>query len=525
MTIKGQVIGGELGKVLIRKKSDQNLEIGELLIVEDGDTKILLQSYDLVYGSQISQQNLELISGMNLESQTEIAFMDAKLRNYTMVLAKPLAIIRKKDTSLCKQLPKFFGEARELEAEDIDFMTKPKNPLFLGNIRSGSKVLEVPVSLPGEKTFTHHILIPATTGRGKSNLVKVMLWNVIDQDYCGILVLDPHDEYYGRNGQGLKDHPAKENILYYTPKNPPVGARTLKINITQVRPSHFRGATTFTDAQEQAVNAYHREYGKKWIEAIILEKPLKMEFHEATIGVIRRKIMQLLGIQFDGERAYTRGIFDLNAGETTIKDICTDLEEGKTVIIDTSSFGGSVEILIGSMITNEIFNRYKQHKMAGKLESKPVISVVLEEAPRVLGKEALERGPNIFSTIAREGRKFKIGLTAITQLPSLIPREILANMNTKIILGIEMKPERQAVIESASQDLSTDDRNIASLDKGEAIITSNFARFATPIKIPLFEDVVRENKTIKTESSSEKTKDQQATSKQKIAFSGIKLNG
>jgi len=126
------------------------------------------------------------------------------------------------------------------------------------------------------------------------------------------------------------------------------------------------------------------------------------------------------------------------------------------------------------------------------LKDKPVVSVFLEEAPRVLGKEVLEKGPNIFSTIAREGRKFKIGLTAITQLPSLIPREILANINTKIILGIEMQPERQAIIDSASQDLSSDSRAIAALDKGEAIITSNFTRFAIPIKIPLFEEFVKE---------------------------------
>ena len=104
----------------------------------------------------------------------------------------------------------------------------------------------------------------------------------------------------------------------------------------------------------------------------------------------------------------------------------------------------------------------------------------------------MQTGSNIFSTIAREGRKFKVGLIAITQLPSLIQRQILANMNTKIILGIEMAPERQAIIDSASQDLSTDSRNIASLDKGEAIITSNFTKFAIPIKIPYFPDVVKD---------------------------------
>jgi DNA helicase HerA-like ATPase len=220
-------------------------------------------------------------------------------------------------------------------------------------------------------------------------------------------------------------------------------------------------------------------------------------------------LTHLLDMDFDGQQVFCNGVFDLASGETTTKDIANELEQGKTVIVDTSGFSGSVEILIGSMITNEIFNRYRNYKARGMLEGKPVVSVVLEEAPRVLGKEVLESGPNVFSTIAREGRKFKVGLTAITQLPSLIPREILANMNTKIILGIEMKPERQAIIESASQDLSQDDRNIASLDKGEAIITSNFVKFATPVKVPLFE---------------EHAKQFQKGSPKSTAFEGVKLH-
>ena len=168
------------------------------------------------------------------------------------------------------------------------------------------------------------------------------------------------------------------------------------------------------------------------------------------------------------------------------------------MIIDTSNLSSNVEILVGSLLATEIFNRYKRYKTNGQLAGKPIISIVIEEAPRVLGKDVLEKGSNIFSTLSREGRKFKIGLIAITQLPSLIPRTILANMNTKIILGMEMGVERKAIIESASQDLSDDDKNIASLDKGEAIITSNFVRFATPVKIPLFEDLCnRDKQTLK----------------------------
>ena len=152
---------------------------------------------------------------------------------------------------------------------------------------------------------------------------------------------------------------------------------------------------------------------------------------------------------------------------------------------------------MGSLITNEIFEKYKYYKKTAQLENKPVISILLEEAPRVLGKKVLEQSSNIFDTIAREGRKFKIGLFAITQLPSEIPKNILANMNTKIILGIEMGSERQAIIESAPQDLSQDGRNIASLDKGEALVTSTFTKFAVPIKIPLFKEFVKKSKETK----------------------------
>ncbi len=496
---KGQVLSGEFGSILVRQKSDQKLELGELLIADTSDGKILLQIFDLIYGSQISQLNLELISGMKLEENSNLDFMDPKLRNYNLAKMKNLITIKDDKAAICKNLPSFFSEVREITKEDLKFLTKPKNPLFMGKLRSGSKTLDLDIFLDGERVFAHHILVPGTTGRGKSVLISNILWNTLNQDYCGILVLDPHDEYYGRNKTGLKEHEKKENLVYYTPKNPPVGCKTLKINLSVIKPQHFNGVAEFSDPQQQALNLYYKKYGDKWIESVILEKPLSDSekdrfFREETIAVVRRQLLYLLDMEFTNNQLFCNGIFSLNAGQTTIKDICSELENAKTVVIDTSSFSGAVELLVGSLVTTEIFNKYKYYKTLGELKEKPVISVILEEAPRVLGKEILEKGPNIFSTIAREGRKFKVGLTAITQLPSLIPREILANMNTKIILGIEMKPERQAIIESASQDLSEDDRTIASLDIGESLITSNFARFATPIKIPYFEDLVKENK-------------------------------
>lgn len=489
--IKGQVISGEFGKLLVRQKADQEIELGELCIAETPKGKILLQVYDLIYGSQISQSNRELISGLQLEENTTLEFMEPHLRNYTLAVLKPLITVTQ-DAQMCKTLPTFFSPIREINVNDVAFLNKPKHPLFLGKLRSGSKILDVPIYLTGKDALTHHILIPASTGKGKSNLTAVMLWDCVDKDYAGILVLDPHDEYFGRNKRGLKDHPHHEKVVYYSP-HPPHGGRTLKINIATIKPQHFNGVIEWSTPQKEALGSYYKAFGNRWIEAIILEKPIDgFKFTEATIGVVKRRLLTILDVEFAENKLSCHGTFDLQAGSTTIGDIVRELEQARLVIIDTSSFGGSVEILIGSLIATEILQRYKQYKRTGELGQKPVISVLLEEAPRVLGKEVLEKGSNIFGTIAREGRKFQVGLIAITQLPSMIPREILANMNTKIILGIEMAPERQAIIESSAQDLSTDARTIASLDKGEALLTSTFSKFAIPLKVPLFEDYIQE---------------------------------
>jgi hypothetical protein len=487
--LKGMVVSGGFGALLVREKNDQALELGELLVAETKAGTILLHVFDLVYGSQLSQQHLELVSGLKLEEDESLSLMDPHLRTYVLAKAKGLVLINGQNAIACKSLPAMFSAVRQIEAKDVSFLTTPATPLFVGQLRSGSKVLDVPIHLQGSEVLSHHVLVSATTGKGKSNLAFCMLWDLCGRDYAGVLVLDPHDEYYGRTRAGLKDHPNKEKVVYYSP-DPVPGGRTLKVNLGLVQPHHFDGVVPWSDAQRECVMAYWKRYQQDWIKMIFMGDLLP-GFQDGTLAVVRRRLQQILDVKAAGDALETTGVFDTHAGTTIIADIVKDLEAGKIVIVDTSSFAGQVELLIGSLVATEALNKYKYHKQQGVLKDKPVISIVLEEAPRVLGKDALERGANIFSTIAREGRKFKVGLIAITQLPSLIPRDILANMNTKIILGTEMKPERQALIESAAQDLAEDDRTIASLDKGEALITSTFVKFATPIKIPLFEDIAK----------------------------------
>ncbi|MFH1400709.1 MAG: DUF87 domain-containing protein [Nanoarchaeota archaeon] len=486
--IKGRVVAGSFSELIVRIKGGEEMELGELLIADAQAGQVLLQVIDLQYGSQISQQNLELIAGLDLEEGEEPNFMDAKLRNYRLAVLKPVIVIAKSKASLAKVMPSFFSTVRAITKEDMSFLTTPREPLYIGDLRSGSRTLDVKVFLPAIEVLSHHILIAGTTGKGKSVLMKNLLWDCIGR--VGLLIFDPHDEYYGRNQPGLKDVQDRGKVIYYTTRDPPPGQLTLKLNLNDLRPEHF-ACLDFSSPQMQAMHAYYRRYGDDWIEAVAMERELGVSVHEQSLGVVKRRMLQLLDIDVEETGIICQGIFDSKAGATTLADIARAAEEAKAIIIDTSHVSGQVELLVASIITSKVYHRYRRHKMDGVLASKPPIAVVLEEAPRVLGREVLEAGPNVFSTIAREGRKFKTGIVAITQLPSLIPKEILANMNTKIILGIEMASERQAIIESASQDLSQEQRSIASLDRGEAIVSSNFGRFAYPVRIPFFDDRVK----------------------------------
>ncbi|MEM2914853.1 MAG: DUF87 domain-containing protein, partial [Candidatus Bathyarchaeia archaeon] len=269
MEIVGQIVGGKTAKILIREKSDKKLELGDLLVVEEDKELLILQVYDLAYGSQVPQSTRELLAGLKLEGYgTELTFLEPELRNYVVAEVKALARVEGRDVKLPKTLPRFFSLIRHITEKDLSFFTKPSNPVYLGKVRSGSKILDIDVYLNGIDAFTHHIVIPATTGRGKSNLVKIMLWSILDQSNFGVLVLDPHDEYYGRHGKGLKEHPkAKENLVYYS-STPIPGTNTLVVNLKSITPQHFQGIVAFTDAQWDAIKKYHNYFGEEWIENI-----------------------------------------------------------------------------------------------------------------------------------------------------------------------------------------------------------------------------------------------------------------
>ena len=104
--LKGQVVAGDFSKIVMRAKAGAQIELGELLVIERGQgterEKTLLQVYDLLYGSQIAQQHLEMVAGLNLE-EGNFSLLDESLRNYQLALLKPLLTLDM-HSKTCKHL-------------------------------------------------------------------------------------------------------------------------------------------------------------------------------------------------------------------------------------------------------------------------------------------------------------------------------------------------------------------------------------------------------------------------------------
>jgi len=490
----GVVAGGRFGELLLRKDSEKTLEIGQLLVYDKGDRKMLFKVFDLVHSSTLPQEAIDMAQGYAREEDTPplaMYDMDVKVSYFTRALLKPLVEIRRQGNHFSvispKSIPPWWEGLREVTAEDVDFLRG--SGTYIGKLRNGSRVMDVDINIPTDVLIPHHVLVAASTGKGKSNAVKVMLWSMGKEGKAGAFVVDPHGEYWGFHGSGLRQ--LGERAVLFSP-DPPPGGVTLKVNTSSLLPEHFSGVFETSEAQFEAMLEYYRKYRERWLEELLGEgADLGIEgddhsssgvngVRESTLSALRRKLNVLLDV--DGENSP----FSFDEGENTVPDIIKHLEESKVVVVDTSSLEEGAELLISNVVADRLMKEHRGAKSQGKLDSVPPVAIVIEEAARVLG-EGVE--PNVLERVAREGRKFKVGLVAVTQLPSMIQKELLANMNTKIILGNEARTEREALINSSAQDLSNEEEEIASLDVGEAIVTSSFLRMAVPVKVPRFEDL------------------------------------
>jgi hypothetical protein len=457
---------------------EERVEVGQIFYIKDGGLIFLARVLDIEYDSNYDGNWDTTLKGTEFFDQDQI---------FNRVIAEPLGCVDSSGFRKSRTIPTKFSAVNRAEKDEFKFLLQVMGDIEIGVLRNGSKrVEEMPVALHSD-AMDHHMGVFATTGMGKSNFMKVfaascMKLTAKGKSKFGLLIVDPHGEYLlGKNGsKGLMHLKNYQSglVCYSTDKknasNP--GVEELTVVLDEIEPTDVSVLYDWSPAQRDALESISRVFDSGWLDSFQTTEGLAAMvsegFNEKTVAVISRRIKTLVE-----KNRY------IDKTKSSISNILVNLQEGKVVLVDIPRMSDRSELFLLSVLSRCILEKYKQEAPRGRKNC----LITLEEAQRVLGEGNLAR----FESIAREGRKFGVGLCAITQQPKLIDTKLLSQFNTLVVMGLGDRNDRSQLEESAKQDLSSLDIEIQTLEKGEAIISTLKIPFPIPARIHRYEDYLR----------------------------------
>jgi DNA helicase HerA-like ATPase len=490
----GRVTGRDVTELVFRSRKSQDIFLGEMLVGldEDSGRRFLMRVINIQHGSEARESGwAPRTAGAFMEGDDhdrEYTIYDEDRRLYHQVICAPLGYLDGSGDDARfkspKTIPAHFSKVRHASKEDYRFLERYLGDITVGVLRSGERVIsEVPIGADSD-FVCQHMGVFATTGMGKSNLMKRLAGSILESGKIGLLVLDPHGEYIDggkAEAKGLIHHPKAENLKVYATREVECNASDVRISTSEIRVQDMQNLWPFTEPQNEFLNAARARRREEWLDYIVdlevqeMFEQFKQQFHEGSIGVVKRRAMVLANSKFV--------VRDPRISMTEM--VIGQMHEGEVVLVDLAGASEKEELLISSVLARAVFER-NSHLFRDKnaFAKVPPSLIVLEEAQRVFSRA----WGGIFQQIAREGRKFKTGLCAISQQPKLIDTEVMSQFNTLIIMGLADRIDRERLTSSARQDISKLDYEIQTLMTGEGLITGPNTPFALPLKVDLYED-------------------------------------
>ncbi len=298
-----------------------------------------------------------------------------------------------------------------------------------------------------------------------------------------------------------------EPFYYLTAKNLTVEGleRQVKLSRADLTPSDLISITEFSEQQIAFVNQQFALWGEKWILRVLMGMTDGenngfeggAEFLPGTISAVQRRLDFLRQGQ---SRLITP--FDTDMGheyDSLLPDIICALEQGRVLVVDTTLMSEMEQFLLTTVVARTLFTLrkalksveqpneleeaiqislgddgerrgsrqlaeeliarledgrlpYRNGKSLTTLDQLPFVNVVIEEAPSVLNPQRMKFG-SVFRDISRQGRKFGIGLTVVSQQVSELDTGVLTQINTELIMSLGNEMERKEAIRNASADM------------------------------------------------------------------------
>jgi len=424
-------------------------------------------------------------------------------------------------TTAVRKLPIVSYHARHLSKREVDaIINRPDlNGAPIGHLCIGEEIHND----KGEILFNvnrlreSRTMVFAQSGFGKTNLVKVLLYHIIGDTNYGKLIFDLNGEYFlkGQKTYGLgniNEQKIKDNLVVYTDKdiskynNKFIFGGKVEINMhkhlslgdilnfstgfSEVMKSFLlyldnEGVSDFIPKIDQYVqdpSQLHKDYPDFF--APPKKKGEEDKSAKKTIAAIRKRIRHLID---EG-----KGLHAQNS--KLVEKVFEYLKQGKTVIIDLSLKDSTDASIISTILVRKLFEYNKSEFTSNKPDALIETVAFVEEAQNVLSDELVKTNANPFVRCAKEGRKFKLGMVAITQRPSAISEEIRTQAENFFAFYMGNSDDIRALIKSNIHYEGVIAHFIQrETIKGNLYMVTSERAFVVPIRVLEFEKLV-ENK-------------------------------
>jgi len=360
-------------------------------------------------------------------------------------------------------------------------------PLYIGRLLNRPNV-NVPIHL---QDMQFHLGIFAQTRSGKSYFAGRFIEEILINTLFPVIVIDIHGDYVmmDKRIKSKEKHGDFNVIVYYPPGAPKVAGVTAEQKELTISPEQLTN-----EALSELLGATLGEMQKIMLRNIL--RKLRAEKKPFGLKDIMDTIQDKLGEQDENgepklkrqERARYESLHirleDLGE-EVTLSPKgmnIGDLTRPKTLsIICLSGLRSRIQDAYTSIIVDLLFRQV----VAGKSNPETFIPAFLfiEEAHRVASKDGGSRyAVRTISTAIREGAKFGLFLTLISQRPRSIDPDILSNVGNYAVLRITNQQD-QWMIENASESFSHRHvEDLPSLNQGEAVLVGPFVPLPSHIR-------------------------------------------
>ncbi|MEM4472114.1 MAG: ATP-binding protein [Archaeoglobaceae archaeon] len=382
------------------------------------------------------------------------------------------------------------SEVRIASDEILKRILGNSSGIYIGNLITRS---EIPVSIDLNQLILRHFAILSVTGGGKSNAVCIIANEIVKKFGGSVILIDPHGEYV--NFVFEDNSEKKKNVI-------PAGIRPERLE-----PWEFCSLVGID--RDASVQRMHLERifmtvkseklsGADFIKRVLeiaedwISSPGEIKYVDST-GMTRRARISREDLNpLYRVKEYVLTFLRRYEDLLTQRDMLASLKDGYLNIVNLSGFDEEqMRVVVAYLLRNILLGRisYLRNKNREYWERvcpvvrKPLL-IIFEEAHIFAGKGDVSLW---MSRIAREGRKFGIGIGIVSQRPKKISDDILSQCNTKIVLRI-VEPSDQKYIQQASEQISEDLlSDIASLGVGEAVIVGPAVKIPVAVKIRKFQ--------------------------------------